>query len=82
MAFLITQDCINCDVCSPECPNEAIFLGKEFYEIDENRCTECVGYYEEPQCVMVCPVHCIIKKPASLDTKEVSFKKQKKQQRK
>lgn len=61
MAFFITQDCINCDVCVPECPNEAIVMGQSRYEIHASRCTECVGFYSEPQCVMVCPVNCIIK---------------------
>lgn len=61
MAFLITQDCINCDVCVPECPNEAIAMGKDRYEIDVVRCTECTGFYNEPQCVMVCPVNCVVK---------------------
>lgn len=61
MAFLITQDCIHCDVCVPECPNEAIVMGKERYEIQIDRCTECAGFYSEPQCVMVCPVNSIVK---------------------
>jgi ferredoxin len=59
MALLITDDCINCDVCEPECPNEAISAGEEIYIIDPNKCTECVGHYDEPQCVEVCPVDCI-----------------------
>lgn len=75
MAFLITRDCINCDVCAPECPNEAITLGDEFYEIDAARCTECVGHYNEPQCVLVCPVHCIIKNPDVQETPEILLKK-------
>jgi ferredoxin len=63
MSLLITDECINCDVCEPECPNEAIFQGDEIYEIDPNKCTECVGHYDEPQCIEVCPVDCIIKDP-------------------
>lgn len=59
MALLITQDCINCDVCAPECPNEAISLGPDIYVIDPDKCTECVGHYNEPQCRVVCPVNCI-----------------------
>ncbi len=59
MALKITQDCINCDVCEPECPNEAIFMGAEIYQIDPNKCTECVGHFNEPQCQQVCPVACI-----------------------
>ncbi len=60
MALLITDECINCDVCEPECPNEAISQGPEIYEIDPNKCTECVGHFDTPQCVAVCPVECII----------------------
>jgi ferredoxin len=63
MALIITDDCINCDVCEPECPNEAIAPGEEIYIIDPNKCTECVGHYDEPQCVEVCPVDCIPKDP-------------------
>lgn len=64
MALLITEECINCDVCEPECPNEAITQGDEIYVIDPAKCTECVGHYDEPQCVQVCPVDCIPKDPA------------------
>ncbi|MBK0063193.1 MULTISPECIES: YfhL family 4Fe-4S dicluster ferredoxin [unclassified Acinetobacter] len=60
MALLITKDCINCDMCLPECPNSAIFEGKKVYEIDPNRCTECVGFYPEPTCIAVCPINCIV----------------------
>mgnify|MGYP003660185105 CR=1 len=59
MSLLITDDCINCDVCLPECPNNAISEGPEIFEIDPDKCTECVGHYDEPQCVEVCPVDCI-----------------------
>lgn len=59
MALMITDECINCDVCEPECPNDAIFLGPEIYQIDPNKCTECVGHFSEPQCQQVCPVACI-----------------------
>ena len=59
MALLITDDCINCDVCEPECPNQAISMGETIYVIDPQRCTECVGHFDEPQCVQVCPVACI-----------------------
>ena len=64
MALIITDECINCDVCEPECPNEAIFMGDEIYQIIPEQCTECVGHYDEPQCVEVCPVDCIPKDPA------------------
>lgn len=59
MALLITDACINCDVCEPECPNAAISLGPEIYQIDPARCTECVGHFDTPQCREVCPVDCI-----------------------
>ena len=64
MALLITDECINCDVCEPECPNDAIFQGEEIYQIDPTRCTECVGHFETSQCVEVCPVACIPLDPA------------------
>ncbi len=63
MALLITDACINCDVCEPECPNSAIAQGDEIYEIAPDFCTECVGHYDTPQCVAVCPVDCIILNP-------------------
>jgi len=56
MALIITDECINCDVCEPECPNQAISQGIEIYEIDPAKCTECVGHFDEPQCRVVCPV--------------------------
>ncbi|AKQ33878.1 ferredoxin [Coxiella-like endosymbiont of Rhipicephalus sanguineus] len=59
MALKIIEECINCDVCEPECPNDAISMGELIYEIDPNRCTECVGNFDEPQCRQVCPVDCI-----------------------
>lgn len=70
MALMITEDCVNCGVCEPECPNEAIAEGDEIYIIDWERCTECVGWYEEPQCVEVCPVDCIIVDPDNTETEE------------
>ena len=59
MALMITDECINCDVCEPECPNDAIYMGLEIYEINPDQCTECVGHYDAPQCRQVCPVDCI-----------------------
>ncbi|OON59402.1 ferredoxin [Massilia sp. KIM] len=70
MALLITDDCINCDVCEPECPNEAISMGAEFYQIDPHKCTECVGHYDEPQCALLCPVSCIPLHPDWRESKE------------
>ena len=60
MATYITEDCINCGACEPECPNNAISMGAEIYQIDPQRCTECVGHFDEPQCQQVCPVDCIL----------------------
>ncbi|RZI43508.1 YfhL family 4Fe-4S dicluster ferredoxin [Herbaspirillum sp. HC18] len=70
MALMITDECINCDVCEPECPNDAISMGPVIYEIDPNKCTECVGHYNEPQCQQVCPVDCIPFNPAWRESKE------------
>ncbi|ORU89459.1 MAG: ferredoxin [Cycloclasticus sp. symbiont of Poecilosclerida sp. M] len=61
MSLIITDECINCDVCEPECPNDAIYMGEEIYEINPALCTECVGHFDTPQCVEVCPVECIPK---------------------
>ena len=70
MALFITDECINCDVCEPECPNEAIYQGQEIYEINPNLCTECVGHFDVPQCVAVCPVDCIPLNPDVVETQE------------
>jgi ferredoxin len=70
MALMITDECINCDVCEPECPNGAISQGDEIYVIDPNHCTECVGHYDEPQCIEVCPVDCILVDPDHTESKE------------
>ena len=70
MALMITDECINCDVCEPECPNGAISQGEEIYVIDPTLCTECVGHFDEPQCVEVCPVDCIPKNPEFDESKE------------
>ena len=78
MALMITDECINCDVCEPECPNGAISQGDEIYEIDPSLCTECVGHYDEPQCVEVCPVDCIITDPdheEDQDTLQAKYEK-------
>jgi ferredoxin len=70
MSLMITDECINCDVCEPECPNGAIYQGQEIYEINPNLCTECVGHFDVPQCVEVCPVDCIPLNPDVVETKE------------
>ena len=70
MSLLITDECINCDVCEPECPNDAIFMGIEIYEIDGDKCTECVGHFDEQQCVAVCPVDCCLPDLNLVETEE------------
>lgn len=70
MALYITDECINCDVCEPECPNAAISQGKEIYVIDPVRCTECVGHFDAPQCRVVCPVDCILDDPEHRESPE------------
>lgn len=80
MALKITEECINCDVCEPECPNDAIYQGESIYEIDPDKCTECVGHFDEPQCVSVCPVDCIPKDGDRVETPEELLAKYKKLQ--
>lgn len=75
MALKITDECINCDVCEPVCPNSAISMGPEIYVIDPKLCTECVGHHGEPQCVEVCPVNCIPKDPANVEAREELYAK-------
>ncbi len=78
MALKITEECINCDVCEPVCPNQAIFQGELIYEINPDKCTECQGHFDEPQCVAVCPVDCIPKDPAHPESAEQLLAKYKK----
>lgn len=109
MAIIITDECINCGACEPECPNTAIYEGgiewnyaggtalteipledgstmdartsqepvsNEFYYIVPNKCTECTGFHEEPQCAAVCPVDCCVADPDNVETKpELEAKK-------
>ena len=75
MALLITDECINCDVCEPVCPNNAIYMGAEIYEIDPARCTECVGHFETSQCVDICPVDCIPLDPLHEESQEQLMEK-------
>lgn len=70
MALKILTACINCDMCEPECPNEAITLGQEIYQIDADKCTECVGHYDNPTCVSVCPIDCIINDPDNVEEED------------
>ena len=75
MALMITDECINCDVCEPECPNDAISMGELIYQIDPRRCTECVGHFDEPQCVQICPVACIPLNHEFEESREVLLRK-------
>ena len=104
MAIIITDECINCGACEPECPNNAIYEGglewkfsdgttikgniklldgsemdveqeqapveDDYYYIVPDKCTECVGFHEEPQCAAVCPVDCCVDDPDRRETEE------------
>ena len=85
MAYLINDDCIDCNACEIECPNNAIYAGGDPYELDGkeypalhdshtyiayDKCTECVGYYDEAQCVAACPSEAIIKDPDHIESQE------------
>ena len=70
MALRITMDCINCAACEPECPNGAISAGDEIFMIEADKCTECVGHYQESQCIAACPVDCIITDEDRVETRD------------
>ena len=72
MALIITDECINCDVCEPECPNEAISQGAGDLRDRPAKCTECVGHFDKPQCREVCPVDCIPVNPDFVETREAA----------
>jgi ferredoxin len=75
MAFKITDECISCGACEPECQNQAISEGETIYEIDPNKCTECVGNFDAPQCADICPVDCCVADPDHEETKEQLLEK-------
>lgn len=75
MSLLITDECINCDVCEPECPNGAIAPGEEIYVIDPKLCTECVGHFDTQQCVDLCPVDCIVLDAENPETWDQLYRK-------
>jgi ferredoxin len=77
MATMITEECINCGVCEPECPNEAITEGEETFVIDPKLCTECVGFHETEQCAEVCPVDCCVPDPNNGEAEEALFERAK-----
>ncbi|MBL4674323.1 MAG: YfhL family 4Fe-4S dicluster ferredoxin [Arenicella sp.] len=71
MALFITDQCINCDVCEPECPNDAIYQGELIYEIEASKCTECIGHFNKEQCIIVCPVDCILVDPEHQESQTI-----------
>lgn len=75
MALKILDTCVNCDVCEPVCPNRAIAAGALIYEIAAERCTECVGHFDAPQCVEVCPVECIVVDVANVESPDALLAK-------
>ena len=111
MAIIITEDCINCGACEPECPNNAIYedggmpwrmsdgttltgkyeledgtvvdvnqemppISEEIYYIVPDKCTECMGFHEEPQCAAVCPVDCCVPDPDREETEDILLTRQ------
>jgi ferredoxin len=75
MALIINEDCTSCDACVDPCPNEAITSGPKIYKIDPDKCTECVGHFDTPQCVEVCPVDCIPLNPDRVEDKDQLMQK-------
>src|ERR1700709_987547 len=71
MATYITEECINCGACEPECPNEAISEGEDIYVIDPKLCTECVGFHDHEACQAVCPVECCLPDPKHVETEDL-----------
>lgn len=75
MAIKITEDCVSCGACEPECPNKAISEGDPIYIINPDLCTECVGAVDSPQCASVCPVDCCVPDPEHQETKDALMEK-------
>ena len=76
MAYkIIASQCTVCGACEFECPNAAIRLKNDMYIIDPKKCTECVGHFDEPQCIQVCPVECIPRDPEHLETPDALMAK-------
>ena len=73
MATKITEECINCDACEPECPNDAISAGEDVYVIDAALCTECVGFHGQEACASVCPVNCCAPDPERPETEAALY---------
>ena len=70
MALIITDECTSCGACVEDCPNQSISEGDPVYVIDPEKCTECVGFFDEPQCIAVCPIECIVPDPAHQESRE------------
>ena len=68
MSLMIDDECIACDACVDECPTGAIEEGDPIYFIDPDKCTECIGFYDEPSCISVCPVDCILADPDNVES--------------
>ena len=73
MATMITEECIACGACEGECPNDAISLGEDIFEIDPDRCSECVGFHERQMCADACPVDCCVPDPKRPESEERLF---------
>ena len=73
MATIITEECINCGACEPECPNKAISQGEDIFVIDPKLCTECVGFHDEEACAAVCPVDCCVPDPAIVESESTLY---------
>ncbi len=78
MAYKISDDCISCGACEPECPNQAISEGETIYVINPDKCTQCVGSYESSRCAEVCPVDACVPDPERQETREALLAKWKK----
>ena len=80
MAFMISKDCISCGACEPVCPNHGIRKDQRssLYVIDSASCTESVGFFNNPQCAVACPVLCCIPDPANVHSETVLFERAKK----
>ncbi len=78
MAYKITDECISCGACEPECPNQAISEGDSVYIVNADKCTECVGAYDKSKCVEVCPVDCCVPDPEHNESKDALLAKYKK----
>ncbi len=75
MAYKITEECISCGACEPECPNLAITEGETIYVIDPDKCTECVGSFESSRCAEVCPVDACVLDPDYEESREQLLEK-------